>query len=195
MDIQDPDMKDKLLEGFRLGSEEAFTSLFKKWYPAISYFAFSMLRDSVEAEDVAEGAFIKLWERRKQFISLPRCKAYLYSCVRNASIDLLRRRKINAHGMEELSYLSSRDKDSYFDQVLEAELANRLYKAIETLPPGCRKVVTMVYKEGKNNREIAEALNLSVNTVRNQKQRGLSLLRKKLLLFFIILFPYFFRLP
>ena len=191
MDIQDADLENKLLEGFRLGSEEAFTTLFKKWYPAIFYFAFSMLRDSLEAEDVAEAAFIKLWERRKQFISLPRSKSYLYSCARNASIDLLRRRKINAIGIEEFSYLTIRDKDSYFDQVLEAELANRLYEAIETLPPGCRKVVTMVYKEGKNNREIAEALNLSVNTVRNQKQRGIYLLRKKLLLFSIILFFYF----
>jgi RNA polymerase sigma-70 factor (family 1) len=191
MDTQNTHMEEKLLEGFRLGSEEVFATLFREWYPAITYYALSMLKDSIEAEDVAESAFIKLWERRKQFISLPRCKSYLYSCVRNASIDLLRRRKITASGINELSYLTIRDKDNYFDQVLEAELAHRLHEAIETLPPACRKVVTMVYQEGKNNREIAKALNLSVNTVRNQKQRGISLLRKKLLFFFIILFPYF----
>ena len=184
-------MEEELLESFRLGSEEAFGVLFKEWYPAISYFAFSMLKDSGEAEDITEDAFIKLWNRRRIFTSLPRCKAYLYSCVRNAAIDLIRRRKISNSGMLELKYLTLDRSESYFDKVVEAELANRLYAAIETLPPGCRKIVTMVYKEGKNNHEVASALNLSVNTVRNQKQRAISLLRKKLLPPLLFLIPYF----
>jgi RNA polymerase sigma-70 factor (family 1) len=186
-------MEEKFMESLRLGSEEAFATLFRKWHPAISYFAFRMLKDSAEAEDITEDAFIKLWDRRQIFSSLPRCKAYLYSCVRNASIDILRRRKINASGINELSYLTIKENDNYFDKVIESELANRLHEAIEALPPGCRKVVTMVYKEGKNNREIAKALNLSVNTVRNQKQRAITLLRKRLLFLFIFLLAHFSR--
>jgi len=182
----------EIFENFRNGSGEGFAMLFKRWYPAIAYFAQSLLKNSGEAEDIAEDAFLKLWERRKQFISISRCKSYLYSCTRNACLDKLRRRKIAITCETELRYLSRPEKNGIFEQVLAAEIARQLAAAIESLPPGCRKIVSMVYREGKNNREVATELKLSANTIKNQKQRAISLLRKRLSYLFIFQIPLFF---
>jgi RNA polymerase sigma-70 factor (family 1) len=182
-----PSDEGQILKDFRSGSGEGFALLFKEWHPGITYFAFSLLQNTGEAEDIAEEAFIKLWERRKQFNSLPRCKSFLYSCVRNASLDKIRRRKIALHCEEELSYLNKSEKNGFFEQVLTAEIAKQVADAIESLPPGCRKIVSLSYKEGKNNREVATELHLSANTVKNQKQRAISLLRKRLSFLFMLL--------
>jgi len=184
----------QILEKFRYGAGEGFAMLFKRWYPGIAYFALSLLKNSEEAEDIAEDAFLKLWERRKQFISLARCKSYLYSCVRNASLDKIRRRKIALTCEEELVYLNKPEKNGFFEQALAAEIAQQLADAIESLPPGCRKIVSMMYREGKNNREVASELNLSANTVKNQRQRAICLLRKRLSFLWLMAIPQIFSL-
>jgi RNA polymerase sigma-70 factor (family 1) len=176
----------EIFENFRHGSGEGFASLFKKWYPGIAYFAHSLLKNSAEAEDITGDAFLKLWERRKQFISVNRCKSYLYTCVRNACLDKIRRKKMALNCEAELGYLNRLEKNGFFEQVLAAEIAKQLADAIESLPPGCRKIVSMVYREGKNNREVATELKLSANTIKNQKQRAISLLRKRLSFLFIL---------
>src|SRR5580704_13847567 len=94
MDTESTSDNEQIFESFRHGSGEGFDILFKQWYPGLAYFAFSLLKNWEEAKDISEDAFLKLWERRNQFISVLRCKSYLYSCVRNASLDKIRRRKV-----------------------------------------------------------------------------------------------------
>ena len=107
----------QLLEQFHNGTGDGYTVLFKKWYPAICYFADSILHNITEAEDVAEDSFIKLWERREQFTSLQKCKSYLYSCARNASIDILRHRKIVSSVEKEWNYLAADNANNFFDNI------------------------------------------------------------------------------
>jgi RNA polymerase sigma-70 factor (ECF subfamily) len=56
-----------------------------------------------------------------------------------------------------------------------------LYAAIEKLPPQCRTVIRCSFVEGKSVREIADEMQLAYQTVQNQKQRGIKLLRWTLL--------------
>ncbi|MNL56682.1 ECF RNA polymerase sigma factor SigW [compost metagenome] len=65
-------------------------------------------------------------------------------------------------------------------KIIESELIEKLYQAISTLPEGCKKVFKLGYLEGLSNTKIAETLNISVNTVRAQKQRGLKALKTRL---------------
>ena len=64
--------------------------------------------------------------------------------------------------------------------IIRAEFYGELYRAINTLPPECRKIFTMLYLEGKTVRETAEELGLALTTVKTQKVRGLAALKKKL---------------
>ena len=55
-----------------------------------------------------------------------------------------------------------------------------LYFAINQLPPERRRIFMMVYAEGKKYKEVAEHLQISINTVRTQLSRSLKFLREKL---------------
>ena len=61
-----------------------------------------------------------------------------------------------------------------------SEISSRIYQAIETLPGQCREVTRMAYILGLKNQEIADCLQISINSVRAHKQRAIQLLRDKL---------------
>ena len=181
--------QDDFLAGFQNGQESCFTCLFKEWYPAVCYFAQSILKDVQEAEDITEDGFIKLWERRNEFSSMQGCKSFLYTVVRNDCIKIIRHRKVisaNEKGIKDLTI----SNNNFIDQIISAELAKQLQKALEELPSECRKVFYLAYKEGKTNKEVAETLQLSIHTVKAQKKRGLFLLRKKMLLLVLSLISF-----
>jgi len=53
---------------------------------------------------------------------------------------------------------------------------------LNTLPPKCRQIFKMLYVQGKSYEEISQELNLSINNIRNQKARGLMLLKQRIAL-------------
>ena len=64
--------------------------------------------------------------------------------------------------------------------IVSSEISSRIYQAIETLPGQCREVTRMAYVHGLKNQEIADNLQISINSVRAHKQRAIQLLRDKL---------------
>src|SRR5438105_1775233 len=78
---------------FKKGEEKGFAYFFNLYYPRICFFAIRLLDERVEAEDITEEAFIKLWGRREQFESPEAIKNFLYLVARNACFDFLRQDK------------------------------------------------------------------------------------------------------
>jgi RNA polymerase sigma-70 factor (family 1) len=172
--------EDEILTGFREGLEASFTAVFKALYPALCYYALRLTHDQVTAEDIAEESFIKVWGRRASFYHYGELKAYLYTTVRNASINwnALQKRQLEA---ERAQSAARSEYDSYvLEDMIRAEWLREVYTTLDTLPPQCLKIATMLYVEGKSTRQIAKELNLSVGTVKTQKARGLVFLRKRL---------------
>jgi RNA polymerase sigma-70 factor (ECF subfamily) len=73
--------------------------------------------------------------------------------------------------------LSEEDLSSFEQEVIEAELLEKIFKEIESLPAMCRKVVKMSFVDLLNNEEIARQLQLNLQTVKNHKSRALNRLR------------------
>jgi RNA polymerase sigma-70 factor (family 1) len=159
-------------------NEKGLAIIFKNFHPGLLYFATQYLKDSQAAEDVVAESFLKIWQRRSDFESLPAIKAFLYTTVRNACINLLKQSSRYAACHEEIKYLAERSEELYAEQkMIKAELLNRIWRDIELLPPVRRNIFKMIYIDGLNTFEIANALHISVDTVRVQKARALHALR------------------
>ncbi|MBL7739081.1 MAG: RNA polymerase sigma-70 factor [Chitinophagaceae bacterium] len=169
------------MEKLRQGEEKRLAHYFSTYYKALVFFAKRYIADEAEAEDIAEEAFIKLWERREQFANEKVMKAYLYRTVSHACIDLLRRKKIKGAREKEHSYLSAAATEAHaLEGMIRTEVIKELHAALQELPPVCRAVILKSFIEGKDPASIATELKISVNTVRSHKFRGLQLLRKKI---------------
>ena len=83
--------------------------MLRDYFPALSFYAYSILKDMPESEDVVMDSLRKYWENRNKFMTAQSSKPFLYSCVRNRCIDILRRRKTMAALEKEWSMLHLSD--------------------------------------------------------------------------------------
>lgn len=133
------------------------------------------------SEEIASGAFIKIWQRHEQFADAVSIRKYLYRIVRNDALKHLRKEKRSTANTKEVIYLfaNEHEKDC-FNSLVTTELIHELHQAINSLPAECKKVFQLMYIEGKTIQETAKALQLSTSTVKTQKKRGIVALRKSL---------------
>ena len=160
--------------------------VFQQYYRPLCLYATHYLHDVDEAEDVVQDCFVRLLQRgmeandassRIQAFSFPQhLKSFLYTSVRNACIDHLRRQSPIATDVSPTDLSGEiTDEQAQDSSFHEAEL----WTAIEQLPDRCREIFLMSKRDGMTYREIAEELNLSEKTVEHQISKALKTLRGK----------------
>lgn len=177
--------EDELLDGFRQGKEKSFTEIFRQLYPALCYFALRITDNQAAAEDIAGESFLKVWDRRKQFYHFNVLKSYLYTTTRNASINWLKQSQRQKASEMGRAALAETDESYILEDIVKAELLREIYNVLDNLPSQCKKIMTLLYVQGKSTKEAAKELNLTTGTVKSQKARGLMLLKTKVWLFLI----------
>jgi RNA polymerase sigma-70 factor (ECF subfamily) len=173
------------------GQERGLDYFFKLYYSPLTFFAFKLLEDQFKAEETAAEAFIKLWNHRERLSEEGSIKAWLYSTVRNACLDELRKVKRMAVNEEGLRFIQPHSEAPVLQRMIESETLSQIIHTLENLPPKCSQVFQLFYLQGKTHEEIASELNISPHTVRNQKLRAIRLIRGKMLLLWLLLFSLF----
>ncbi|MBV4358789.1 RNA polymerase sigma factor [Pinibacter aurantiacus] len=174
------------LKSFQQGEEKGFQYFFHKYYGSLCHYVSEMTSDHELAQEIASDGFMKLWERRKQFFSDNTIRSFLFTVTRNAAISYIRTRSKTVATDIDGVYIAD-DHFNSLQSMMRAETYWQLHQAIERLPKVCRKVITMFYIQGMSYEQIAQELNISLANIRNQKARGIKLLREKSLGYWVIL--------
>ena len=148
-------------------------NLFRYHYRPLCIFALHYLKDIDASEDVVQEAFALLWEKLSAGEKVVNQKGYLYSIVKNRSLDILRKGGLTG---EAISLDGSVD-DIEEPTVEDAEVEARLWTAIDTLPEKCREIFLMSKRDGLKQEEIAQELGVSLQTVKNQVSKALKILK------------------
>ncbi len=182
MDAKELSEEVDLLRRFHQGDHTAFEVLFRTFHPAISFFArrITTVLPKGQAEEIVQDTFLKLWDRRTKFPDLQAVKAFLYITVRNACLNDFEKEQVQQRKQERYLYTVNEIEDAVIEEIIYSEVLREVSQTIETLPEQCRRIMKMAYEDGLAPKEIAEALNITVSTVNNQKARGISLLKKRL---------------
>ncbi len=168
-----------LAEQVREGDERAFARLFDTFASDLCAFAFRLVRDPSAAEEVVQEVFVHIWINRISWVPQS-VKSYLYSSVRNRSLDVLKHERIvreeEAQVRAALYPAEATEADDYVYQ----EFVIAVEKAVSELPEGCRTVFSLSRSNHLSYKEIAGVLGISVKTVESQMHRAFVLLQKKL---------------
>mgnify|MGYP001512261513 CR=1 FL=1 len=158
------DEKD-ILRRMSSGDSDAFRLVFLKYAPRVEAFAMKMLKNIHEAQDVSQNIFTKLWMQRRELAQVQSLNAYLFRMTRNAVLDICKHSRIR------MQFENSARVDGQIlcDDVTERIDTARRYE-IYRLSREC----------GKNNREIAEELNISPKSVENQITKALGSIKKEI---------------
>jgi RNA polymerase sigma-70 factor (ECF subfamily) len=148
-------------------------NLFRYHYRPLCIFALHYLKDIDASEDVVQEAFALLWEKLLAGEKVVNQKGYLYSIVKNRSLDILRKKG----SVGEAISLDGSVDNIEEPTVEDAELEARLWTAIDTLPEKCREIFLMSKRDGLKQEEIASELGISLQTVKNQVSKALKILK------------------
>lgn len=165
------------LQALRQEDAAGLEWLFDNYYGALCVFADSFLKHAALAEEIAADAFVRLWSIRRQFREQGSVTSWLYTTVRNACIDQLRKEKSRTRKQRRIPSIDPAE-EPVLEKLIEAETVRLLMQQLQALPPGCGQVVRLIYLEQASGEEAAAELGLAPSTIRNQKMRGLRLLRK-----------------
>jgi RNA polymerase sigma-70 factor (family 1) len=168
-------------EGYLLlwqsGEADGFAYFFARYKAPLIVFATAIVKDPEAAKDLVQACFIKLWQRKPPIESPIALRSYFYRAVYHHSLNYLQ--TANRRAAIRAGMAPETEAACFFDHMTRAETLRHLYAAMKDLPPQCAKIVQMYYDEGKDYKTIAEELRLSINTVRNQRKKGIDLLKKR----------------
>ena len=171
-----------------LSVKENFDSIYINNFSRLFLFAKEYVLFDEEAENIVQDIFLMLWEKREALRVDVSLTAYLFTLVKNKCIDFLRHQMVEQMYSENVKHeyneelnvklfaLESFDHNFSSEEDIETSLRN----AIDKLPERCRLIFIKSRIEGKKYKEIAEELNLSVNTVEGQISIALKKLREEL---------------
>lgn len=173
-----------LLTAFHRGEPGAERAIFDLYFQPLCLFTERITGDISQAEDIVAEVFEKLMARREDFPSVSQAKAFLYQSARNAAINYVKAQRRHAQAHEQIRYLAGAEGeiDEAEDlEIMRAELISEIYREMDKLPGKCGKIFRMLFVEELSTAEIAEQLNINVQTVRTQKARAIEIIRNALL--------------
>ena len=179
-----------LIERITESDKTAFELLFRFYYPGLVVFASQIVLDPDEAEEIVQDFFVKLWIKRKDIKESLSLKSYIFTSIKNSSLNFLKKEKIREKIVEELKHLVENDQLYKPDLFIVSEIQTRIEVAFNKLPPRTREIFVLNRFKGFNNDEIAKQLNISKRTVETQISNALKILRVELkeYLFLLLLF-------
>lgn len=148
------------------GEESAFAKLYQQFHKRLWSFCKSIVRSGETAEEIVEDVFVKLWCNRNTILSIEDLTVYLYVAVKNRALNTLSR-KAQELVTSPFDFLEIEidGKINPYDVLVNAEMMERMRKAIDELPPRCKMIFKLIREDGLKYKEVADILNISVNTI------------------------------
>ena len=139
--------------------------------------AYRFLGNAADAEDVAQEAFLRIFDSAERYRPTASFRTYLYRIVTRLCFDFSRRRRLRRHG--QLTDVAE-NRPSPEDVAVMGELASAVVGAIDTLPPAQKMAVILRYYEDLGYREIAAALDTTVKGAERLLARARTTLEDRL---------------
>ena len=153
-----------------------FEQLFRENYTRLCYHAYSFLNDEEAAKDAVNDVFEKVWVNFEKIERTQSLLPLLYTLVRNHCVSLLRHKKVRERFNQELRLKDEATDEGYMEYEL---LIERLRQSVEKLPGQTKVVFRMCFLDGKKYQETADALAISINTVKTHINKALRILREE----------------
>lgn len=176
---------DQLLALLRNADEGAFTELYDRYWKKLLIRANLLLNSYADAEETVHDIFVAIWQKRGTLVIRNTFHTYIaamlqYSCFKRLAENRRKTIITDSAGFHEIS-------DHSTTEWLDFEhLQEDLERAVSALPEKCQLVFRLSREQGLTDQQIADQLEVSVNTVRTQMHRALTRLKTSLNNFFLL---------
>ena len=166
-----------LVKALKEGNQLAFSIVYKTYAAQTFSLAFKYLLNKELAEDAVQNLFLKLWLKKEEIDETKPINRYLFTMLKNDLLNTLRDSKKNIYLLEDCLSMVLELEDNSQNENFKQEQMNIIQQALEQLSPQRRKVFEMKVSGKYSNQEIADKLNLSINTIKFQYSQSLKQIR------------------
>jgi RNA polymerase sigma-70 factor (ECF subfamily) len=178
----------QLIDLLKRDDEAAFTEIYSRYAENLTGFASSKLYNLEDPRDIIHDLFVKLWEQRKSLKVDRNLEAYLFTLVRYRIIDKIRKNITHEDYIGMALALHTSLGSEIEQQIAVKELKQSIGESLEKLSPRVREIYHLSREENLSIPDIAEKLQLSEQTVKNQLTSALKHLRQSLTYLFLFYF-------
>ena len=170
-------ISERHFQQFIKGDEKSFESIFCQYYKTLVSYAMRHDLELMEAEDVVLEIFPHIWQIREELKSPAALHSLLFTATKNRTLNVARNLKNRQKLISENFPLKEEEESQ--DYLMEEEMSRLLNEAINQLPKQCEQVIIGIL-EGKSLQEIADNMQISVNSAKTYKLRAIQSLRSLL---------------
>lgn len=176
MQTYNSDENRKIIEQLRSDDEKCFDAVYRRYYRALCTYS-SRFVTVIQAEELVQDTMMWMWENRQTLIPEMPLKSLLFTIVKNKSLNVISHNTIKSRVIKQLADNFEEEFDDP-DFYLESELTNRFTEVLRKMPNEFQQTFRMHRLEGMTHKEIAEQLNVSVQTVNYRIGQTVKVLRK-----------------
>jgi len=169
----------EILSLYKHDERAALQKLFDIYYEPLLLYCYRLIRDSESAEDIVQDCFVHIWRSRRLENFEGELDRFMFQAIKFRAINYVR----DQYRRDRLADNISEENDelpTYFQEEEVGKEIELLHYTISCLPDECRKIFLMACLDDMKYREIAETLNISINTVKTQMKIALRFLREHL---------------
>ena len=162
------------------GNEQSFRWLYGHYHQKIYCYCLRIVRLKPLAEEATADVFVTIWKKRRQLDPLKPFEPLLYKIAKDMAYNYLKKIAVDNRLKENFLNQPADNRDHKSGEIilLEKEAFRAIQDIVENLPQKRKEIFKLRYYEGLNNQSIAQKLNISVNTVREQLARARQFLKK-----------------
>lgn len=137
------------------------------------------VKSAEDADEIVNDTFLAAWHKKDELILDDSIKNYLYTIVRNKSLNLIKKKKLDAVMLDAEYEIASSDI-SIIEHLQAKETEKLIFEVIEKLPPRCKQIFILSRRESMPNKEIAALMQLSEKTIENQITIAIRVIKESL---------------
>jgi len=170
----------QLLADIRKGSDEAFRQLFEKYWEDLYRMAYRRLASPEDIKDILQDVFLSLWNNIDQVNVDESLGGYLYTSLRNRIFNFFEKRQNRLNCLMKQPFNPVESEEIIWNRFNTKEIQKFIALQVAAMPPKMKQIYLLSKKESLTIFEIAELLNLSPQTVKNQLHRAFERIRHNL---------------
>lgn len=167
----------ELLMQLKDGNEKAFSVVFETYHRYLYVLACRYLMSESYAEDAVQYTFMRLWEGRETYDYKTGIKNLLFTMLKNYILNEIRHNNLVIQKNYELAQFTEEMETDFLHELEDADFRSHLYRLIDQLPPQKREVCLLKIQKGWTNQEVADAMHISVPTVKSHYTQIIKSLR------------------
>ena len=147
--------------------EEAYKQLFFHFHPLLYRFAYNIIKNEEDAEDIVSEVMIKVWTMENKLAYINDLQLYLFKAVKNTAFTYLSSKKNSFQSLtdETEQTLHTTSNNLSEQKIIFSEINQKIEKAVIALPPQCQMVFRLIKEEGMSHKQVSSILEISQNTI------------------------------